>query len=291
MTDLLYKWNLHKAKVTEISRPESKRRIYKISSKDECYILKGIPDHVAQSTINSNVNAHLFLGNERNIAPNIYPTSDGIYYYHYDGYWFYLMEYIQGRKMCETAEDEFLLGQLAAKLHSYSEYKLNSPISQSTERFYGWFCDRSFKKDFDAVIDSLPDFSQYDQCLIHSDLGPHNAMLRSTGEAVLIDLDDTGLGSRYMDIGWAFIMQFVNYNRSSDEMSYRFDLAESFLKGYYSERTLDRSEYDMIWYGAVYMHIAYMQCYGPDAVESLWNILKFGMMQKELLWDRFVGKH
>lgn len=32
------------------------------------------------------------------------------------------------------------------------------------------------------------------------------------------------------------------------------------------------------------MHISYMQVYGPDAVDSLWQILKFGMNQKEELW-------
>ncbi len=35
-----------------------------------------------------------------------------------------------------------------------------------------------------------------------------------------------------------------------------------------------------------YMHISYMQVYGPCAVDSLWEILKFGMVQKEKLWER-----
>ena len=38
------------------------------------------------------------------------------------------------------------------------------------------------------------------------------------------------------------------------------------------------------------MHIAYMQCYGPDAVESLWSILKYSMEQKETLWKNLVDK-
>ncbi len=51
-------------------------------------------------------------------------------------------------------------------------------------------------------------------------------------------------------------------------------------------RLINRSEYDLIWHGAVYMHIAYMQCYGPDAVDSLWDILTFGMNRKEMLWEK-----
>ena len=49
---------------------------------------------------------------------------------------------------------------------------------------------------------------------------------------------------------------------------------------------ITREEYDLLWQGAVYMHISYMQCYGPYAVDSLWSILKFGMAQKEVLWER-----
>ncbi len=52
-------------------------------------------------------------------------------------------------------------------------------------------------------------------------------------------MDDSGIGSRYLDLGWPFIMQFVEH---TDEMvlSYR----------------------------------------------SLWEILRFGMKQKDALWER-----
>lgn len=290
VSKLLRKWNLGGAEVLDSFHLETVRKIYKIHSEEQNFILKGIPDNVPESQICSNVKAHFFLGNEKKIAPEIFLTSEGSYYVHSDGYWFYLMEYIEGRNMHETEEDEFLLGQLAGRLHSYQEYKIKSPMSQNKERFYDWFHERNFKKEFNSILDELPDFSEYDQCLIHSDLGPHNAMVRNTGEAVLIDLDDTGIGSRFMDLGWAFIMQFVDYNHQSGEMRYRFDLAEAFLNGYYGSELISEREYDMIWKGAVYMHISYMQCYGPDAVESLWDILKFGMEQKESLWDKWYKR-
>ena len=71
---------------------------------------------------------------------------------------------------------------------------------------------------------------------------------------------------------------------AEDWVNYRFDLAQSFLRGYFGESKISREEYDLIFYGAMQMHISYMQSYGPDAVEDLWNILLFGMDQKELLW-------
>ncbi len=134
-----------------------------------------------------------------------------------------------------------------------------------------------------ASMELLPDFREYDRCFIHTDLGPHNTMIRKDGRLILIDLDDAGMGSRYLDLGYAFIMQFVEHTEDM-RLYYRFDLAKAFLKGYYGENPIPRSEYDSIWHGAVQMHISYMQCYGEDAVDSLWEILKFGIAQKERLW-------
>ena len=113
-------------------------------------------------------------------------------------------------------------------------------------------------------------------------------MIREDGKVIFIDLDDAGIGSRYLDAGWPFIMQFVDYNHETEEMKYRFDLAESLLKGYYGDTKITREEYDLLFYGAEQMHISYMQCYGEDAVDSLWKILKFGIDQKEILWRRIL---
>lgn len=283
---ILRNWRMNEKDIVEQFHKDTIRQIYKVNNSKQDFVLKGIPETVSENEIRNNVQAHLFLGNEKEIAPKIYKTIEGSFYIHSDGYWFYLMEYIDGRSMDETPEDEFLIGRLAKKLHSYTGYSVKSSMSQSTERFYEWFSERAFKKEFDSILDSLPDFLEYDQCLIHSDIGPHNVMLRNNGDLVFIDLDNTGIGSRYLDLGWPFIMQFVDYDHNTEEMRYRFGLAEMFLDGYYKDELIKRSEYDLIWNGAIYMHIAYMQCYGPDAVESLWNILTFGMKQKEILWEK-----
>lgn len=60
------------------------------------------------------------------------------------------------------------------------------------------------------------------------------------------------------------------------------------MKGYYETVQIPEKEYDLLWQGAVYMHISYMQSYGPDAVDSLWKILQFGLEQKSVLWKMMV---
>lgn len=185
--------------------------------------------------------------------------------------------------MQDTPADEFLLAQTARSLHSFGDYTFPSSLNEDKRRFYAWFQDKPFKSAFDLLLDAIPDFSSYDRCLIHTDLGPHNTVIRPNGKAALIDLDDSGIGSRFLDLGWPFIMQFVEHTEDM-HLSYRFDLAQSFLKGYYASVPISPLEYDLIWQGAVYMHISYMQSYGPDAIEPLWKILQFGLMQKPLLW-------
>ncbi|MCR4960450.1 MAG: phosphotransferase [Lachnospiraceae bacterium] len=266
---------------------ESERLIFKITADSKDYLLKGLPETVSEATIKSNVRAHLFLGNENGMAPVLYPTKSGEYYIKEQNYWFYLMEFIDGRKMEETPEDEILIGQATRKLHSLSGYTHKSPMTQTKDRFYTWFRDRAFVKEFDAILDSLPDFEKLDQCFVHTDIGPHNVMQRKTGEIVFIDLDDAGFGSRYLDLGWPFIMQFVDFNHDTEEMNYRFDLAQSFLKGYYEDHELSRTEFALLFEGAKYMHISYMQVYGPYAVDSLWKILLFGIAQKEKVWENY----
>ncbi len=278
-------WNLDNPQICEQFNEKSERLIFKIKTSLQDYLLKGIPCKVPEATIKSNVSAHLFLGNENGMAPKLYPTKSGEYYICNQGYWFYLMEFIDGRKMEENPDDEYMLGKAAKKLHSLRGYDVKSPFKQSKDRFYDWFRNHSFVKEFDAILDELPDFETFDQCFVHTDIGPHNAILRENGEVVFIDMDDAGIGSRYLDLGYPFIMQFVDFNHDTEEMHYRFDLAQSFMRGYYGEEKIPREEYDLLFQGAVQMHISYMQVYGPYAVESLWKILLFGIEQKEPLWE------
>lgn len=283
-------WGIADFSIAERYHENTERIMCRIKTGDRSYFLKGLPLKKGEKTVRGNVLAHEYLGNQRHMAPAILYTGDGRSYIAQGEHWFYLMEYIAGSGLEETQEDEYALGQLAAELHSVRDYAYPSSLSQDKSRFYGWFSDKPFKAEFDGILDGLPDLTRYEQCLIHSDLGPHNAMRRDSGEVALIDLDDAGVGSRYLDLGWAFIMQFVDFNHQSGEMRYRFDLALAFLRGYWGEKQMSRAEYDLIWHGAVFMHISYMQVYGPDAVDSLWRILQFGMRQKEELWERWNSR-
>lgn len=278
-------WELPGAELLEQFRKDSPRLIFKIKAEEDFYILKGIPEEKPENVIIGNVEAHRFLGNEKGIAPRIFAARDGSFYVKEGGFWFYLLEFIDGQTPEASVENEELLGRLARQYHSYAGYTYPSGLAGEKQEFYEWFGEKAFKPEFDRILDALPDFRRLDQCLIHTDLGPHNVIITPDGQMVLIDLDDAGLGSRYLDLGYPFICQFVEHDDKMN-LRYRFDYAKALLKGYYGEEEISRPEYELLWQGAVYMQISYMQCYGADAVDSLWRILKFGLEQKEALWEK-----
>ena len=89
--------------------------------------------------------------------------------------------------------------------------------SRRTGPIYEWFRERDFVKKFDGILDNIPDFEQLDQCFIHSDIGPQYTTLGKNDKVIFVDLDDAGVGSRFLNLGRPFIMQFADVN---------FDLAE-----------------------------------------------------------------
>jgi Ser/Thr protein kinase RdoA (MazF antagonist) len=286
INNILKNWGFQKAEIVYKYNVSGRRIVYKVSTENGEVILKGIPRDIKEEIVIGNTKAHEYLGNNKGFSPNLVYLSDGRAYLKEGSYYYYIMEIVSGRQLQETVEDEFLLGQAAARLHELTDY--NNFCSFNSEEnkkiFHEWFSDRSFKAEYDAIIDNLPNFYESDQCFIHTDIGPHNAMLNKEGKVIFVDLDDSGIGSKFIDLGWPFIMQFVDFNKETHEIRYKMDLAKSFLKGYYGEKDISKEEIDMIWNGAIYMHISYMQCYGQEAIDSLWKILKYGIGQKEHLY-------
>ncbi len=285
INDVMKDYGFQNIQLIKQIHKDTERLIYVLKSNERKVLLRGLPNYISEDVIQGNTRAQEYLGNQKGIAPMLIKSSDGRGYIQYGGYWFYLLDYLEGCNLEETEEDEKQLGRLLKEVHSFSDYQYASHLNEDKSRFYCWFREKPFKKEFDKILDDIPDFNSYDRCFIHSDVGPHNSIRTVDGRIVLIDLDDSGIGSRYLDLGWPFIMQFVDFNHDTKEMRYRFDLAIAFIKGYYGERRPDKKEYDLLWQGAIYMHISYMQTYGSDAVDSLWKILNFGMEQKETLWE------
>lgn len=285
--EILEKWGFCGAVVLQQFDVAGGRLVYSVQAGEQTLILKGQPMDVPEEKLRALVHAHKYLGNEKHMAPRLYETPGGDGYIEDGGFYYYVMEAVSGRNVLETPEEEYLLGQAAARLHHLTDYCHPSTLNvkKQIRTIEGWFADRAWKAEFDAIVARLPDFDAYRQCFIHTDIGPYNAMRDDAGRIVFIDLDDSGIGSQYVDLGWPFISQFVAYDKQMRQMSYKLEIAKAFLEGYCSVRPVTREEYDLLWGGAALSHIYNMQWHGPEAAEPLWNILRFGLAQKDRLLD------
>ena len=280
--DILSFWNIENVKL--IQKLGKGTVVYIVETECGTVVLKEHKISLPETYIVDNIHAHEFLGNKLNIAPQIYYRLDGTTFYKSDTHYYYLMEFIQGTHAQETIYDEWLLGEATAKLHQLTGYHFlcEFNINEQIKTIKTWYGDRKWKSELDILMDSLPDFNLYKQCFIHTDIWPHNAIIRNDA-IVFIDLDGAGIGSKYVDIGYPLIAQFVAYDKKTGETSYKLDVAKAFLEGYCSVSKLTKPEYDLIWHGAVLRHIHEMQCYSEEAVEPLWHILNFGLQQKDNL--------
>lgn len=261
------------------------RIVYKVKTEKNFIIIKGQPINVQESSVISTIRAHEYLGNMKGLAPKLNYLVDGSALYKDTEYYYFVMEFINGRHVQETVEDEFLLGQAAARLHSLTDYSYRCPfnVNDDIKLFKGWYLNRDWKSIFDDIIVGLPDFYKYRQCFIHSDIGPNNTMIDKCGKVIFIDLDDSGFGPQFIDLGLPFISRFVDYNKQTQEMQYKLEIAKAFLKGYCSVRSLSIKDYELIWSGAVFTHIYNMQWFSEDTADYLWKKLIFGLEQKDRL--------
>jgi Ser/Thr protein kinase RdoA (MazF antagonist) len=200
------------------------------------------------------------------------------------------LEFIDGEKVCERPEDEFELGVLASRFHAVEGYPLESNLrfKERIRNMMGRFKDKPFYSSYVRYIHNLPDFDSHKQCLIHTDIGPHNAIKRSNGQFYFIDLDDAGIGSKYIDLGYPLICQFVRFHNGQLKFDQRN--ASAFYQGYQLNHQLNEAEVELTFQGAVFMQMMYMNAFGADAIEPMWTILEFGLNNKEILKSAIRGR-
>lgn len=106
LENIVKHWDFSKIEILEQFHKDSPRLLYKIKADEQLYLLKGIPQEKSESIIRGNVTAHQFLGNEKGMAPRIIAMKNGDYFVKENGFWFYLLEFIEGGMMEATVEHD-----------------------------------------------------------------------------------------------------------------------------------------------------------------------------------------
>lgn len=259
------------------------REAYVINADCNKYVLKLFGESYSQQVIMNDIDAIQYLeDNEEQFAPKLYPNKKGELSFSINNKHLYLMEYIEGRELVSNNEDCYDLGNKLSKLHKIEGYKTVSGVrtAERIDNMLKRFHEYTFKEDYDSVVNSLPKFEELETCLIHTDITLRNAIRKENGDLILIDWDDSGSGSLFVDVGYPLITQFVNYN-NLDNMSFNDQLARAFYTGYFKESKMEKEMIKHIFDGAVFMQLMYMPCYGDEGIKPMWRILNYGLDNKE----------
>ena len=287
-------WGLKNIDAPIVLRKNEEREVYFVRSLEASFVLKlFFSEHAKKSIIQYTGVLAFMTQSEFACAPRIIKALSGDYIVYEADCPAYLVEYIEGEELIENEEDEYKLGSVTAKLHGLQGCPIISSIdtSRCVADMLTRFDEYPFKERYDAIVKNLPDFTRLRQSLIHTDISRTNAIRRSDGEICLIDFDDAGIGSTYIDLGYPLITQFVQYVGRKEggpvpdinKLEFHFTAAKAFYDGYFSVIPMTEDEKRFIFDGAVFMQLFYMPVFGSEAVPYLWKILTFALENKPLL--------
>lgn len=287
-------WGLSKVAISKILQENGERKVYLTEAKEGTFVLKVFSPELTLEEIRSYTEVLVFL-EEKDVSfvPKLIKLLDGSAFSSIQGRYIYLMEYIDGEKLSESPYDEYNLGLSLAKLHLVEGYNTNSGIDiyERINNMLSRFDEFNFKAEYDSIVRKLPDFTKLKQSFIHTDICPKNALKNKSGEIYIIDFDDAGNGSTFIDLGYPLITQFVGFwdkkngqdSLGESEFFFKHEAAKAFCDGYFSISEMSSHEKKYIFDGAVFMQLMYMPAFGKEHVPFLWRQLKYAIDNKDLL--------
>ena len=166
------------------------------------------------------------------------------------------MRYIEGEQPEATVETYQKLGEIAADLHSVSDYPIRTLFDPQViiqTQFVENAKKFSFGEEYLKVAKSLPDFSQFPQTLIHTDIAPANSVETKEEKIFLTDWDDAGIGPTVLDLGYPLLGQFTTEDREI-----RQDLAEAFYTAYFAKRQISQDEKAALFDASLFFALMYV---------------------------------
>ncbi|WAA08819.1 phosphotransferase enzyme family protein [Fervidibacillus albus] len=285
--ELSYSINLKK--IVKFGRGERVRWILEADS-GEKYFLKEKPYYLKPKKFLSILPFYLTFPKSSVQTPPICLTVDNDFHIEVDGRYFFLLQWINGASLNPKNKNDLIeLGELAAKIHSSSieqKRNWNYPECRLTH-----FPDVR-PAGIDKMVQILTSYGYENKVLsnlvwewrlllqkeernvwweelpaawIHGDLHHFNILRDSSGNLVLIDLDDVHWGYRLADIAWAIVIclawewpsldttPFLKESLSQEELQY-------ILQGYEKVTSLTEVEKYALHYFVIAMLVKSVIC-------------------------------
>ena len=194
----------------------------------------------------------------------------------------YVLEFIEGKNPEQTPETFSKLAEIMVSLHDIKgyPYKTDFKASGVIRDLYKNSESYSFGAEYRKILDQLPNFDQFPQALIHTDIAPNNAIQKPGGSIILVDWDDAGIGTRVLDLGVLVINVFVNEN-----LEYNQANAKAFFNSYLSRKKLTELEINHIFDAGLFFSCMYI-IYGKG-LEKNWARIKWAMKHRKMLESEY----
>lgn len=271
-------WPLTEVKIGKVLQISGERIVCEISAKEGEFVFKIADSSKIEERIINDTFAFDFL-KAKNFPyiPKLLKTKDSKNYHKLEEKFVYVMERVEGKPAERTIENWKQLGNITAELHDIPQYPCKTLFAVHSEipKFKETADKLPFGKEYMEIVSRLPNFEGLSQSLIHTDIGPHNAIQRLDNLIVLVDWDDAGVGMTILDLGFPLICHFV-----TEDKVFEKEKAKAFYDAYFAKRQLPNKEKSLIFDAGLFFALMYVP-YGNT--QKHWERIKFAIANKELI--------
>ncbi|MHB0856485.1 MAG: phosphotransferase [Anaerolineae bacterium] len=270
-------WPLHEVRLGPVLRVFDERQVQVVSAREGRYVLKTTNQWRDDQDAASHLSLPGFLARHGFAhAPALLPTRAGRLFQPLNGWYAYLLEYVDGRVPDLTPAVYVRMGELLADLHAVPGYP--NPYLFTYQEvlpgFYDIARDLPFAEEYLAIVRAWPDFDALPHALIHGEV-VGNTLQRDDGRLVVLDWDEAGVGTRLFDVGHPLIQCFV-----SEALEVRWDLMAAFYRGYLARIRLTELELRHVLDAALFYALRYI-VWGDTAAR--WRRIQWALAHRDAL--------
>ena len=272
-------WPLAEVQIGELLRKSGGSQVGIIESESGRYIYKIAHTWKTPTTIERDLTIFDFLNSVRfkNISRLLKTKDDKSFVAINGDKLMYLVEYIKGGHPDSSAKTYGELGRITGVLHKIQDFPFQTDfdadivvqdLKKNSENF-------EFGKEYLEVVNNLPSFQNLPNTLIHTDISPTNTIQNESGDFIVIDWDEAGIGVSVLDIGQPLINQFI-----SEDLEFFDDKLKTFYKAYFKERKITEEEMNYLFDAGMFWTCMYI-IYG-DTLKR-WKRVKWAIENRKLL--------
>ena len=268
-------WPLTDVRIGRVLQHRDGRLVRELSAAEGKFVFKIADPCSTVDKIERDVFVFDFLKEKgfQNI-PKLVRTKEGRGHYEGDGTFISVMECVRGKPMEHTPANWRRLGQIAAKLHSFTEYPLRTEFTVGTEtdKMIANAATFPFETEYLECLRGLPSFEGLSESLIHTDMGPNNTIEGENRDLILVDWDHAGQGLIVLEIGFPLVCHFV-----TSDLQFEAEKAGAYYGAYFAHQSLPERDRARIFDAGLFCALMYVP-YGD--VENNWERVKFAMRNR-----------